>query len=138
MIKKLIEKIHCCLLSEEFVTINEFLKCWVIAQTINRYIPHLYVNEWYKKWYHGTVTRFGPKVGQIGPKMYWIWSEKFTANLTHFGSESGDCVSWLCTVVCCYWFDTGMVGLASKWVRFAPNGTNSGLFQIRFQYIWLR
>ena len=30
---------------------------------------------------------------------------------------------------------TGMVGLAPKWVRLAPNGTNPGLFQIRFQYI---
>ena len=29
-----------------------------------------------------------------------------------------------------------MVGLASKWVRLAPNGTNPGLFQIRFQCIW--
>ena len=27
----------------------------------------------------------------------------------------------------------GMVGLAPKWVRLAPNGTNPGLFQIRFQ-----
>ena len=31
---------------------------------------------------------------------------------------------------------TGMVGLALKWVRLAPNGTNPGLFQIRFQCIW--
>ena len=31
----------------------------------------------------------------------------------------------------------GMVGLAPKWVRLAPNGRNPGLFQIRFQYIWL-
>ena len=30
----------------------------------------------------------------------------------------------------------GMVGLAPKWVRLAPNGTNPGLFQIRFQCIW--
>ena len=30
-----------------------------------------------------------------------------------------------------------MVGLAPKWVRLVPNGTNLGLFQIRFQYIWL-
>ena len=30
-----------------------------------------------------------------------------------------------------------MVGLAPTWVRLAPNVTNSGLFQIRFQYIWL-
>ena len=30
-----------------------------------------------------------------------------------------------------------MVGLAPKWVRLDPNGTNPGLFQIRFQYIWL-
>ena len=29
-----------------------------------------------------------------------------------------------------------MVGLAPKWVRFAPNGINPGLFQIRFQCIW--
>ena len=29
-----------------------------------------------------------------------------------------------------------MVGLAPKWVRLAPNGTNPGLFQIRFQCIW--
>ena len=33
-------------------------------------------------------------------------------------------------------FEAGMVGLAPKWVRLAPNGTNPGLFQIRFQYIW--
>ena len=31
----------------------------------------------------------------------------------------------------------GMVGLAPNWVRLAPNGINPGLFQIRFQYIWL-
>ena len=32
----------------------------------------------------------------------------------------------------------GMVGgSAPKWVRLAPNGTNPGLYQIRFQYIWL-
>ena len=30
----------------------------------------------------------------------------------------------------------GMVGLATKWVRLAQNGTNPGLFQIRFQCIW--
>ena len=30
----------------------------------------------------------------------------------------------------------GTVGLAPKWVRLAPNGTNPGLFQIRFQCIW--
>ena len=29
-----------------------------------------------------------------------------------------------------------MVGLAPKWVRLAPNGSNPGLFQIRFQCIW--
>ena len=33
-------------------------------------------------------------------------------------------------------FAAGMVGLAPKWVRLAPNGTNPGLFQIRFQCIW--
>ena len=33
--------------------------------------------------------------------------------------------------------EPGMVDLAQKWVRLAPNGTNPGLFQIRFQYIWL-
>ena len=27
----------------------------------------------------------------------------------------------------------GMVGLAPKWVRLAPTGTNPGLFQITFQ-----
>ena len=31
--------------------------------------------------------------------------------------------------------DTGMLGLAPKLVRLAPNGTNPGLFQIVFQYI---
>ena len=30
---------------------------------------------------------------------------------------------------------SGMVALAPKWVRLAPNGTNPGLFQIRFQCI---
>ena len=31
-----------------------------------------------------------------------------------------------------------MVGLAPKWVRLAPNGTNPGLFKFQFQYIpWL-
>ena len=34
--------------------------------------------------------------------------------------------------------NTGLVGLAPKWVRLAPNGTNPGLFQIRFQRIWRR
>ena len=29
----------------------------------------------------------------------------------------------------------GMSDLGQKWVRLAPNGTNAGLFQIRFQYI---
>ena len=28
-----------------------------------------------------------------------------------------------------------MVGLAPKWIRLAPNGTNPGLFNIRFQWI---
>ena len=32
--------------------------------------------------------------------------------------------------------ETGMVVLAPKWVRLAQNGTNPGLFQIRFQCIW--
>ena len=41
------------------------------------------------------------------------------------------------TLVCWSQQNTGMVGLAPKWVRLAPNGTNPGLFQIRFQYIWL-
>ena len=36
------------------------------------------------------------------------------------------------------WWTTGMVGLAPKRVRLAPNGTNPGLFQIRFQCIWRR
>ena len=31
---------------------------------------------------------------------------------------------------------SGMVGLAPKWVRLAPNGITPGLFQIRFQCIW--
>ena len=31
---------------------------------------------------------------------------------------------------------TGMVGLAPKWDRLASNGTNPGLFPIRFQCIW--
>ena len=29
-----------------------------------------------------------------------------------------------------------MLGLAPKWVRLAPNGTNPGLFQMIFQCIW--
>ena len=29
-----------------------------------------------------------------------------------------------------------MIGLAPKWVRLAPNGTNPGIYQIRFQCIW--
>ena len=33
---------------------------------------------------------------------------------------------------------SGMVGLAPKCVRLTPNGTNSGLYQIRFQCIWRR
>ena len=37
---------------------------------------------------------------------------------------------------CMYELTPGMVGLAPKWVRLAPNGTNPGLFQIRFQCIW--
>jgi len=32
----------------------------------------------------------------------------------------------------------GMSGLAPKWVRIAPSGTNLGLFQIRIQYIVAR
>ena len=32
-------------------------------------------------------------------------------------------------------FTPWMPGLATKWLRLAPNGTNPGLFQIRFQYI---
>ena len=31
--------------------------------------------------------------------------------------------------------ETGSPDLAPKWVRLAPNRTNPGLFQIRFQYI---
>ena len=30
-----------------------------------------------------------------------------------------------------------MVGLASKWVRLAPNGTNLGPFKISFSIFWL-
>ena len=30
-----------------------------------------------------------------------------------------------------------MVGLAPKWVKLNPKLDKSGLFQIRFQYIWL-
>ena len=33
-------------------------------------------------------------------------------------------------------FMAGMVGLPPKWVRLAPTETNTGLFQIRFQYIF--
>ena len=32
----------------------------------------------------------------------------------------------------------GVSSLAQKWVTFAPNGTNPGLFHIRFQYILAR
>ena len=32
----------------------------------------------------------------------------------------------------------GMVGLAPKWVRLAPNRINPGLFQIRLRYILAR
>ena len=32
---------------------------------------------------------------------------------------------------------SGMVGLAPKWIRLAPKLDKPGLFQIRFQYIWL-
>ena len=32
----------------------------------------------------------------------------------------------------------GSSDLGSKWVRFAPNGTNRGLFEITFQYILAR
>ena len=35
----------------------------------------------------------------------------------------------------CQLSDAGMVGLDPKWFRLAPNGTNPGLFQIRFQCI---
>ena len=31
-----------------------------------------------------------------------------------------------------------ILGLAPKWLRLAPNGTNLGLFQITFQYILVR
>ena len=31
----------------------------------------------------------------------------------------------------------GLLDTGPKWLRSAPNGTNPGLFQIRFQYIWL-
>ena len=31
----------------------------------------------------------------------------------------------------------GMVGLAPKWARLASNGSDPGLFQNIFQYIWL-
>ena len=41
--------------------------------------------------------------------------------------------SLLTAIVTC---EAGMVGLIPKWVRLAPNGTNPGLFQIRFQCIW--
>ena len=34
-------------------------------------------------------------------------------------------------------FWTGMVGLAPKWVRLAPNWTNPGIFQISFSLFWL-
>ena len=32
---------------------------------------------------------------------------------------------------------SGMVCLALKWVRLAPNGTNQGLFKISFSTFWL-
>ena len=49
--------------------------------------------------------------------------QSFLSTKTCISVFSGEWTSW-------------MVGLAPKWVRLAPNGTNSGLFQIRFQCIW--
>ena len=43
-------------------------------------------------------------------------------------------VTWLRWPTFC--FVSGMSDLGAKWVRLAPNGTNPGLFQIRFQYIF--
>ena len=52
-----------------------------------------------------------------------IWTDELTFLL------------WQTSVTSC---KAGMVGVAPKWVRLAPNGTNPGLFQIRFQCIWRR
>ena len=41
-----------------------------------------------------------------------------------------------CCPISCGHPNSGMVGLAPKWVRFAPNGTNPGLFQIPRQMHW--
>ena len=49
-------------------------------------------------------------------------------------SNSGVLCSVMLTKPCLC--EPGMVGLAPKWVRLAPNETNPGLFQIRFQCIW--
>ena len=35
------------------------------------------------------------------------------------------------------WSDTRRPDLAPKWVRLDPNGTNQGIFQIRFSTFWL-
>ena len=59
-------------------------------------------------------------------KLYWKMILKnprfvpFVANLTYFRHKSDLCV------------EAGMVGLAPKWVRLAPNWTSPGLFKIRF------
>ena len=53
----------------------------------------------------------------------------FGINLAHFGPKSN---------IPGTTFISGMVGLAPKWVRLDPKlEKNPGLFQIRFQYIWL-
>ena len=44
---------------------------------------------------------------------------------------------YICYLVHTFDHQQGMVGLAPKWVRLDPNRTNPGLFQIRFQCIWL-
>ena len=57
-------------------------------------------------------------------------------HFTHIGLFQAPLLCYSATCNPMVELKAGVVGFAPKWVRFAPNGTNPGLFQIRFQCIW--
>ena len=90
-------------------------------------------------------ARFEPKLsqichqmGQINPEVYEFSVLKkvpeMPQNLSHIWHpwSSPGCLVYLGGVE----LPARMSGLARKWVKLAPNGTNPGLFEIRFQQMY--
>ena len=82
----------------------------VILNSMHRYQPRVIITEDLGAGREGDVI-----VSQA-------WQETQFMAVTAY--QNTDVSTELCSA--------GMVGLAPKWVRLAPNGTNPGFFQIRF------